>query len=56
MYCIYRIRNLINGKNYIGQHKYKSLNDIYLGSGKLIKQAAKKYGRENFKKYIKIRS
>ena len=52
MYCIYRIRNLINGKTYIGQHRYKKLNDSYLGSGKLIKRAIEKYGKENFKKEI----
>lgn len=52
MYCIYRITNLINGKTYIGQHKYRKLNDGYMGSGKILKQAQKKYGMENFEKEI----
>ena len=53
MYCIYRITNLINGKTYIGQHKYKETPyDHYMGSGKHLKAAQAKYGIENFIKEI----
>lgn len=47
---VYMITNLINGKIYIGQSKYK--NSKYFGSGKLIKKAINKYGINNFKKDI----
>ena len=54
-YTVYKITNLVNNKIYVGLHVTKDLNDDYLGSGKQIQSAVKKYGRENFKReYIKI--
>jgi group I intron endonuclease len=47
---IYKTTNLINGKIYIG--KDKNNNPEYLGSGKLIRSAIKKYGRPSFLKEI----
>ena len=47
---IYETLNKINGKRYIGKDKHNNPN--YLGSGKILNKAIKKYGRENFIKTI----
>jgi group I intron endonuclease len=47
---IYRTTNLINQKFYIGKDTHNNPN--YYGSGKKLKLAIKKYGKENFKKEI----
>lgn len=47
---IYKTTNIINGKIYIGQEKGN--DPKYLGSGKILTMAIKKYGFENFKKEI----
>ena len=51
---IYKTVNLINGKIYIGQHEQTEGEhfDTYLGSGTIITNAIKKYGKQNFKKEI----
>lgn len=50
MYEIYITTNKINNKKYIGQHKISKEKDYYLGSGKILKDAIEKYGRDNFDK------
>lgn len=47
---IYKTINLINGRWYIGKHQGN--DPYYLGSGKILKQAIKKYGRNNFRKIV----
>jgi group I intron endonuclease len=47
-YIIYKTTNVINGKYYIGCHQTVNINDGYLGSGKHLKHAVKKYGVDNF--------
>lgn len=51
-YLIYKITNVLNNKIYIGKHKTNDINDKYMGSGKILFEAFKKYGLDNFKKEI----
>lgn len=54
MWCVYRTTNMLNGKTYIGQHRYETLDDGYMGSGVILEQAIKKNGIDNFKKEILV--
>ena len=47
---VYKTTNLVNGKIYVGKDRYN--NPKYMGGGKLIKLAIKKYGKVNFIKEI----
>jgi hypothetical protein len=51
-YYLYEIRNNLNGKIYVGVHQTSSLDDGYMGSGKVIKRAIKKHGLEHFIKTV----
>jgi len=47
---VYVTKNLVNGKKYIGKDSHNDPN--YLGSGALLLEDIKTYGKENFKKEI----
>ena len=53
---VYITTNLINGKRYVGQRKISDRRydyyNKYLGSGKVLRNAIKLYGEENFEKTI----
>ena len=55
MGIIYKITNLVNNKIYIGKRLWTEqefFGSTYYGGGKLIGNAIKKYGKENFKREI----
>ena len=52
-FYIYKTTNNINCKIYIGMHYSEDIeNDTYMGSGKYIKKAIRKYGIKNFSREI----
>ena len=51
-HTVYKVKNNLNDRFYIGVHSTKDPHDSYLGSGLAIKEAVSKYGKENFTKEI----
>jgi hypothetical protein len=51
-YFTYITTNILNGKQYIGEHSTNNLEDGYLGSGLLIAKAIQNYGKKYFKREI----
>lgn len=51
-YLVYKIKNKVNNRIYIGIHLTSNPNDGYLGSGLVMKRAINKHGPENFEKVI----
>jgi group I intron endonuclease len=52
MAYVYLITNIINGKKYIGSSRKSQIDENYYGSGKAIKDALKKYGKNSFTRDI----
>lgn len=51
-YTIYKTTNKHNGKFYIGKHQTNNVDDSYIGSGKKLLEAIRKYGRGSFSKEV----
>lgn len=52
IHFLYCTVNLVNGMLYVGKHSTENINDGYLGSGKRLRQAIKKYGNGSFERHI----
>lgn len=51
-FLTYKTTNLVNGHYYYGKHATDRIEDGYLGSGHRLKDAIRKYGKENFVREI----
>jgi len=49
---VYITTNLINRRQYVGDHSTNTCDDRYIGSGNIMRNAINKYGKENFKREI----
>lgn len=47
---IYILTNKLSGRRYIGKHSTNNLDDNYMGSGYIIREIKKKYGKDIFLK------
>jgi len=48
VFTVYKTTNNLTGEYYYGKHGFYEIDDGYLGSGVILKQAIKKHGRKNF--------
>ena len=46
-YFIYKTTCIITDKYYYGMHSTNNLNDVYIGSGIILRRSLKKYGKHN---------
>lgn len=53
---VYLIKNMVNGRPYVGSHAGSYFDKNYYGSGNNIKKAIKKYGRQFFRRKILFRA
>jgi len=51
-HIVYETKCLISNKIYVGCHTTENIDDGYLGSGKILRQAIKKYGKKDFQRTI----
>lgn len=51
-YIVYQITNTITGKIYIGAHSTTDIDDGYMSSSVVVRDAIKKYGIDNFSKTV----
>lgn len=51
-FTVYQIKNLVDGKIYVGAHSTNKLNDNYWGSSRYLTEDIKKIGKSNFEKRI----
>ncbi len=51
-HILYETTNLINGMKYVGIHSTRNINDGYLGSGRWLLRAVKKYSKDAFHRII----
>lgn len=52
VFTVYKTTCLVNSKIYIGVHKTADPNDAYLGSGRTLISAVRKYGEASFTKEV----
>lgn len=50
--CVYIVKHISKDKYYIGKKNFNRNWKSYLGSGKYLKRAINKYGKQDFEKYV----